>query len=133
MIFDTYWKKRFKKEEREKKKAKADLACEKWQREDQQELVNKLSDQNWSQAKAIKAYQEELESIRKLVRLQDRMIHAQQAEHGLASGEMINAELLVQVVKASTGDLFDKSAAFIFLTMVEMLRQAEAREAEQSA
>lgn len=125
MIFDTYWKKRYKKEEREKKRAHADLACERWIQEDREQLLDKLSDQNYSQAKAITAYQEELEGLRRLVRLQEKTIKAQQVAQELSGGRMINAELLAQIVKTGAGDLFDKSAAFIFLAMIELLRAAE--------
>lgn len=117
MILDTYWKKRYKKEEREKKRIRAELACERWKQEDREQLLDKLSDQNWSQAKAITAYQEELEGLRRLVRLQEKTIKAQQ---------------MAQIVKTGAGDLFDKSAAFIFLAMIELLRDAEADRKESA-
>ena len=128
MIFDTYWKKRYKLAEREKAKARADLACEKMLRKDQEELMDKLSDQNWSQAQAIQAYKEKLGALQKDNALHMQMLRELKREPEGAAEKTIDAKALERVVEGCTGELYDKQAAFIFLAMIDLMPGAAAKE-----
>lgn len=63
-LFDTYWKKRWRLEERARKKAECDLRFERESRKNEQELLDELSDRTSAQAMAIDVYQKENTKLR---------------------------------------------------------------------
>ena len=128
MIFDTYWKKRFKRAEREKAKALADLACEKWKLEEREAIMNELSDRNYQQGKALDAYQQALDEKEDTITLQKEMLQVLQGTAGDGPGKLIHAAVLEKIIQDCAGELIDKSAAFIVTTIIRQMPAAKAGE-----
>ena len=128
MILDSYWKKRFKLAEREKAKARADLACEKWKLEEREALLNELTDRNYQQGKAIQSYQQELAEKAETIKLQKEMLQVLQGTAKGGPDKLISAAVLEKIIQGCAGELIDKSAAFIVRTIILTMPAAEARE-----
>jgi len=128
MILDSYWKKRFKLAEREKAKARADLACEKWKLEEREALLNELTDRNFQQGKAIQSYQQELAEKAETIKLQKEMLQVLQGTAKGGPDKLISAAVLEKIIQGCAGELIDKSAAFIVRTIIRQMPAAEARE-----
>ena len=128
MILDSYWKKRFKLAEREKAKARADLACEKWKLEEREALMDELSDRNFQQGKAIQSYQQELAEKAETIKLQKEMLQVLQGTAKGGPDKLISAAVLEKIIQGCAGELIDKSAAFIVRTIILTMPATEARE-----
>ena len=128
MILDSYWKKRFKLAEREKAKARADLACEKWKLEEREALLNELTDRNYQQGKAIQSYQQELAEKAETIKLQGEMLRVLQGTAKGGPDKLISAAVLEKIIQGCAGELIDKSAAFIVRTIIRQMPAAEVGE-----
>ena len=128
MILDSYWKKRFKLAEREKAKARADLACEKWKLEEREALLNELTDRNYQQGKAIQAYKKELDEKEETIKLQGEMLRVLQGPAVSDEEKLIPASVLEKIIRDCAGEIIDKSSAFIVTTIIRQMPAAEAGE-----